>query len=96
MHYLQNFGDAGIIPAVRQAAGEMPTLISLFDSGMGVAILPASAISASVAPVVTYEIADKRPMSEIAITVGKGNRTPVVNNFRSLPLEKLPTFPQKC
>ena len=49
-----------------------------------------------VAPVVTYEIEDKRPMSEIAITVGKGNRTPVVNNFRSLALEKLPTFPKKC
>jgi hypothetical protein len=53
--------DAGIIPAVRQAAGEMPTLISLFDSGMGVDILPASAVRPSVAPAVTYELADKRP-----------------------------------
>jgi DNA-binding transcriptional LysR family regulator len=88
--------DAGIVPNVRQTAGEMPTLISLFDSGMGVAILPASAVRRSIAPVVTCEIADKIPMSEIAITVRKGNRTPVVNNFRSLALEKLPTFPQKC
>ena len=81
--------DAGIIPNVRQTAGEMPTLISLVDSGVGVAILPASAVRRGVAPVVACEIADKIPMSEIAIAVRKGNRTPVVDNFRSLALEKL-------
>jgi len=32
--------DAGIVPTVSQTAGEMPTLISLVDSGMGIAILP--------------------------------------------------------
>jgi DNA-binding transcriptional LysR family regulator len=81
--------DAGIIPNVRQTAGEMPTLISLVDSGMGVAILPASVVKHSVASVVACEIADKIPMSEIGIAVRKGNRTPVVDNFRSLALEKL-------
>ena len=81
--------DAGIIPNVRQTAGEMPMLISLVDSGMGVAILPASAVKRSVASVVACEIADKIPMSEIGIAVRKGNRAPVVDNFRSLALEKL-------
>jgi DNA-binding transcriptional LysR family regulator len=81
--------DAGIIPNVRQTAGEMPTLISLVDSGMGVAILPASAVKRSVAAVVACEIADKIPMSEIGIAVRKGNRAPVVDNFRSFTVERL-------
>src|SRR6201987_5997123 len=81
--------DAGIIPNVRQAAGEMPTLISLVDSGTGVAILPASTVKRSVASVLACEIADKIPMSEIGIAVRKGNRAPVVDNFRCFALEKL-------
>jgi DNA-binding transcriptional LysR family regulator len=81
--------DAGIIPKVRQTAGEMPMLISLVDSGVGVAILPASAVKRSVASVVACEIADKIPMSEIGMAVQKGNRAPVLDNFRSLALEKL-------
>jgi DNA-binding transcriptional LysR family regulator len=81
--------DAGIIPNVCQTAGEMPTLISLVDSGMGVAILPASTAKRSVASVVACEIADEIPMSEIGIAIRKGNRAPVVDNFRSLALGKL-------
>ena len=81
--------DAGIVPNVRQTAGEMPTLISLVDSGTGVAILPASAVKRSHASVVACAIADKIPMSEIAIAVRKGNRAPVVDNFTSFALEKL-------
>jgi DNA-binding transcriptional LysR family regulator len=81
--------DAGVIPNVCQTAGEMPTLISLVDSGMGVAILPASTVKRSVASVGACEISDKIPMSEIGIAVRKGERAPVVDNFRSLALEKL-------
>jgi DNA-binding transcriptional LysR family regulator len=81
--------DAGIIPNVRQIAGEMATLISLVDSRTGVAILPASTVKRSVASVVACEITDKIPMSEIGIAVRKGNRAPVVDNFRSFALEKL-------
>jgi DNA-binding transcriptional LysR family regulator len=81
--------DAGVIPNVCQTAGEMPTLISLVDSGMGVAILPASTVKRSVASVVACEISDKIPMSEIGIAVRKGERAPIVDNFRSLALEKL-------
>ncbi|HYZ72489.1 MAG TPA: LysR family transcriptional regulator [Chthoniobacterales bacterium] len=81
--------DAGIIPKVRQMAGEMSTLISLVDSSTGVAILPASIVKRSVASVVACEITDKIPMSEIGVAVRKGNRAPVVDNFRSFALEKL-------
>jgi hypothetical protein len=36
--------NAGIVPHVSQTAGEMPTLISLVDAGMGLSVLPASAV----------------------------------------------------
>jgi DNA-binding transcriptional LysR family regulator len=81
--------DAGVIPNVCQTAGQMPTLISLVDSGIGISILPASAVKHSGASVVACEIAGKRAMSEIAIAVNKGNRAAVVANFRSLALKEL-------
>jgi DNA-binding transcriptional LysR family regulator len=81
--------DAGVIPNVCQTAGQMPTLISLVDSGMGISILPASAVKHSGASVVACEIADKIAMSEIAIAVNKGNRAAVAANFRSLALKEL-------
>jgi DNA-binding transcriptional LysR family regulator len=81
--------DAGVVPNICQTAGQMPTLISLVDSGMGISILPASAVKNSVAAVVACEIADAIPMSEIAIAVNKGNRPVMVDNFRSLALEAL-------
>ena len=81
--------DAGVIPNVCQTAGQMPTLISLVDSGMGISILPASAVKHSGASVVACEIADRIAMSEIAIAVNKENRAAVVGNFRSLALKEL-------
>jgi DNA-binding transcriptional LysR family regulator len=80
--------NAGIVPHVSQTAGEMPTLISLVDAGMGLSILPASAVRHSVASVVACEIADATPMSEIGIAVSKNNRTAVVDTFRSFALNK--------
>jgi DNA-binding transcriptional LysR family regulator len=81
--------DAGIVPTVSQTAGEMPTLISLVDSGMGIAILPASAVKHSVASVVACGILDRIPLSEIGIAVSKRVRAAVVDNFRSFALKKL-------
>ena len=81
--------DAGIVPNVSQTAGEMPTLISLVDSGTGISILPMSAVKHSVAAVVACEIADAIPMSEIGIAVNKGNRAVIVHNFRSFALKEL-------
>ncbi len=81
--------DAGIVPTVSQTAGEMPTLISLVDSRMGITILPASAVKHSVASVVACEILDRIPMSEIGIAVSKRFRAAVVDNFRSFALKNL-------
>ena len=81
--------DAGIVPNVCQTAGEMPTLISLVDSGTGISILPMSAVKHSVAAVVACEIADAIPMSEIGIAVNKGNRAAIIDNFRSFALKEL-------
>jgi DNA-binding transcriptional LysR family regulator len=81
--------DAGVVPNVCQTAGQMPTLISLVDSGMGISILPASAVKHSGASVVACEITGKIAMSEIAIAVNRGNRASVVGNFRSLALKEL-------
>jgi DNA-binding transcriptional LysR family regulator len=79
--------DARIVPNVTQTAGEIPTLISLVDSGMGITILPASAARYSVASVVACEILDRMPMSEIGVAVSKRFRAGVVDNFRSLALK---------
>jgi DNA-binding transcriptional LysR family regulator len=81
--------DAGVVANVCQTAGQMPTLISLVDSGMGISILPASAVKHSGASVVACEIAGSTAMSEIAIAVNKGNRAAVVGTFRSLALKEL-------
>lgn len=41
---LAMFRSAGVVPRICQTAGEMPTLISLIDAGMGIAVLPISAV----------------------------------------------------
>jgi DNA-binding transcriptional LysR family regulator len=81
--------DAGVIPNVCQTAGQMPTLISLVDSGMGISVLPASTVKHSGASVVACEIAGKIAMSEIGIAVSKQPRAAVVDNFRSFALKNL-------
>jgi DNA-binding transcriptional LysR family regulator len=81
--------NARIVPNVSQTAAEISTLISLVDAHMGIAILPASAVKHSVASVVACEIADRIPMSEIAIVVSKHVRAAVVDNFRTFTLKKL-------
>jgi DNA-binding transcriptional LysR family regulator len=81
--------DAGIVPNVTQTAGEIPMLISLVASGMGITIAPLSVVKHSVASVVACGILDRIPMVEIGIAVSKGFRTPVVDNFRSFALKTL-------
>jgi DNA-binding transcriptional LysR family regulator len=81
--------NAGIVPNVRQTAGEMPTLISLVAAEIGVSILPISAVSHNVAAVVGCEIADSVPLSEIGLAVSRDNPGAVIGNFRSLALETL-------
>jgi DNA-binding transcriptional LysR family regulator len=80
---------ARIAPNVTQTAVEIPMLISLVASGMGITILPASAVTHSVASVVACEILDRIPMVEIAIAVSKRFRSAVVDNFKSFALKTL-------
>ena len=81
--------DAGIVPNVTQTSGEVPTLISLVHSRMGITIAPFSVVKHSVASVVICEILDRIPMCEIAIAVSKRFRTAVIDNFRSFALKTL-------
>src|SRR5580700_1892430 len=81
--------DAGIVPNVTQTAGEVPTLISLVHSRMGITIAPLSVVEHSAASVVACNILDRIPMSEIGMAVRKGTRAPVVDNFRSFALKTL-------
>jgi DNA-binding transcriptional LysR family regulator len=81
--------DAGIVPNVTQTVGEVPTLISLVHSRMGITIAPLSVVKHSAASVVACNIVDRIPMSEIGIAVSKRFRTAIVDNFRSFALEKL-------
>src|ERR1700691_5892214 len=81
--------DARSAPHVSQTAAEIPFLISLVASGMGITIMPASTVKHSVASVVACEILDRIPKVEIAIAVSKRFRTAVVDNFRSFALKTL-------
>ena len=56
-------GRAGIVPRIAQTAGQMPTLISLVDAGMGVALLPASVIRHNAASVISAQIEDDAPVN---------------------------------
>ena len=81
--------DAAIVPNVTQTVGEIPTLISLVHSGMGITIAPLSVVIDSVPSVVICEILDRIPMCEIGMAVSKRVRAAVVDNFRSFALTKL-------
>ena len=73
--------DAGVVPKVVQTAGEMPTLISLVDSGVGVSIVPASVAKRIVSKVVVCSIADRLPESEIGLAIARHNSAAVVRRF---------------
>src|SRR5580704_9868083 len=81
--------DTGIVPNVSQTAGEIPMLISLVASGMGITIMPASAARHYVASVVACDILDRIPTVEIGMAVSKRFRTAIVDNFRSFALKTL-------
>ena len=81
--------DAGIVPNVTQTAGEVPTLLSLVHSRIGITIAPLSVVKHSAASIVACNIVDRIPMSEIGIAVSKGIRPAVVENFRTFALGKL-------
>jgi DNA-binding transcriptional LysR family regulator len=72
---------AGVVPKVVQTAGEMPTLISLVDAGVGVSIVPASAARRIVSTVAVCSITDQLPESEIGLALARHNTAAVVRRF---------------
>jgi len=83
---LRILSQAGVIPAVSQVAGEMPTLISLVASGAGVSLLPESAVKNSRAAVAACRVIDKIPISEIALVWRKKAASAVVEQFKNFVL----------
>src|ERR1700678_1075661 len=73
--------NAGVVPKVVQSAGEMSTLISLVDAGVGVSIVPASAAKRFVSKVAVCSIADRLPESEIGLAFARQNTAAVVLRF---------------
>jgi DNA-binding transcriptional LysR family regulator len=73
--------NAGVVPKVVQTAGEMPTLISLVDAGVGVSIVPASVAKRVVSKVVVCSITDRLPESEIGLAFARQNTAPVIRRF---------------
>jgi len=56
-------------------------------AGMGIPILPASAVKHNVAAVVGCTIADPIALSEIGLALARDTGSAVVKNFRALALE---------
>jgi len=75
---------AGVVPELIQTAGEMATLVSLVNSGLGDAILPLSAVRHRPAGVAVCTITDKLPLSEIGMITATNARTPAVERFCEL------------
>jgi DNA-binding transcriptional LysR family regulator len=75
---------AGVVPNIVQTASEMSTLISLVDSGMGVALIPESATRQRIAKIAVCPVADRIPPSEIGMIVAKGKSLPAVERFCEL------------
>jgi len=72
---------AGVVPEVVQTAGEMPTLVSLVDAGLGIAILPKSALSRKPVGVKVCRITDRVAPSQIALVSSKQLESKVIRHF---------------
>ncbi len=75
------FSRVGVVPQVVQTAGEMPTLVSLVDSGLGVALLPQSALTRKPDGVKVCAILDRIPPSQIALVSAKHLQSMAVRQF---------------
>ena len=80
--------NAGVVPMVVQTAGEMPTLISLVDAGVGVSIVPASVAKRVVSKVVVCSITDRLPESEIGLAFSRRNSAAIVRRFCEFALPR--------
>ena len=85
MHALsmRAFDTAGFRPPVAQEATQVQTVISLVESGLGVALVPSRASKYSLHKVRFVEVADFRRTMRIGIGLAMrhANRNPVLLNF---------------
>jgi DNA-binding transcriptional LysR family regulator len=82
---------AGIVPEVVQSAGEMPTLVSLVDSGLGIAVLPQSALTRKPDGVKVCTILDRIPPSQIALVSARQTHSVTVRQFVAFAKKNLTT-----
>jgi DNA-binding transcriptional LysR family regulator len=82
---------AGIVPEVVQTAGEMPTLVSLVDSGLGIALLPRSALTRKPDSVKVCMILDRIPPSQIALASARHIHSMTVRQFVAFAKRDLAT-----
>ncbi len=59
--------NAGYSPDISQEAGEMQTILSMINAGLGVSILPASAAALGSSQLVSRPLTDCAPQSELGI-----------------------------
>ena len=78
---------SGVVPHVTQTASEMSTIVSLVDSGMGVAVVPMSATRNRIARIATSPILDKVPACEVGMVTAKDTDLPAVIRFCDLARE---------
>jgi DNA-binding transcriptional LysR family regulator len=69
------------VPRVAQEATPMQTLIGLVDAGMGVAIVPSSAMALHLPRVVYRPIQETYAATTFSVAWKKGNRSPIVQRF---------------
>lgn len=78
------FRDAGITPTIGQEAIQMPTIVSLVSSGMGMALVPQS-VSNLMRPGVEYRpLQDAAPLAETGLAWRRDNDSPVLKGFLDL------------
>lgn len=73
--------DAGFTPRVAQVAGEIPTMVNLVASGMGIALLPESVASLSREGVVFRPLAGQAPLIQLGVLWRTGPQAPVLTRF---------------
>lgn len=78
--------DAGFVPGVAQEAAQVHTILSLVQSGLGVALVPAKTTRHVPEGVRLVRLAEP-PRIQSGIAINNGNSTPLTRNFAALALE---------
>ncbi|MFC3884473.1 LysR family transcriptional regulator [Bacillus songklensis] len=74
-------------PIIRQEAFEFQTVIGLVAAGMGIAVVPQSAINLHTQDVVFLDMKDQLPVASMGVSWRKNERSPLVKTFISMAKE---------